>query len=316
MKRYKVWLCAVLILVCAVALFACGGEEDKTYKVDFIVDKEVYATAEGGALGCELPEEPTLTCRNFLGWFYSASGGERFSPNTEISADTTVYAVFEVAHDYAYVIHQPTCEDGGYTEFSCRVCGDEYVGDYTEPKGHSYTETRHEPTCTQNGSVLYACACGDRYTEELPMAEHSYDAVVTPPTVKDGGYTTFICNSCGFSYRGEFTNPIEHEHDFEESHTAPTCDTQGYTTYTCTLCGFSYNDNFTDVLGHIFESEVVPPTDVAQGYTVFTCTGCGFSYIGDYTDVHSHTYKTEVKEPTCTERGYTVLDLLETQGIQ
>ena len=45
-------------------------------------------------------------------------------------------------------------------------------------------------------------ACGDILTEqeETPALEHNYDAVVTPPTATEQGYTTHTCSNCGDSY--------------------------------------------------------------------------------------------------------------------
>ena len=35
-------------------------------------------------------------------------------------------------------------------------------------------------------------------------AEHSYESIVTPPTLTDDGYTTYTCTYCGDSYETDF----------------------------------------------------------------------------------------------------------------
>ncbi|MBR3588722.1 MAG: dockerin type I repeat-containing protein [Clostridia bacterium] len=37
---------------------------------------------------------------------------------------------------------------------------------------------------------------------------HDYNAVVTPPTTQEGGYTTYTCTLCGHSYKDDFTEII------------------------------------------------------------------------------------------------------------
>jgi len=38
-------------------------------------------------------------------------------------------------------------------------------------------------------------------------AEHSYISSVTAPTITTEGYTTYVCDSCGYSYVGDYTKP-------------------------------------------------------------------------------------------------------------
>ena len=74
---------------------------------------------------------------------------------------------------------------------------------------------------TRNGSVLDGVipimfhtggSSGDPYyyfSVKVPgeVHTHSYTAVVTPPTVTAGGYTTYTC-SCGDSYVSDYTDPL------------------------------------------------------------------------------------------------------------
>ena len=120
----------------------------------------------------------------------------------------------------------PTCDKMGYTTYTCSVCGDSYVGNYTDALDHHYTsEVTKEPTCTEEGVKTFTCSeCGKSYTEAIPTVAHRYEAVVT----------------------------------------APTCDKMGYTTHTCSRCGDSYVDSETPALGHKYAAYTDIPTDWAK----------------------------------------------------
>ena len=45
-------------------------------------------------------------------------------------------------HNYQPLVTEPTCEAGGYTTYTCTLCGDSYVGEYTDPVDHSYEDGR------------------------------------------------------------------------------------------------------------------------------------------------------------------------------
>lgn len=46
-----------------------------------------------------------------------------------------------------------------------------------------------------------------------------------------------------------------HTHDYEAVITPPTCTEQGYTTHNCKTCGDSYIDTYVDSLGHTYDSD-------------------------------------------------------------
>ena len=65
---------------------------------------------------------------------------------------------------------------------------------------HNYTETiTVEATCETDGEATYTCDCGDTYTEAIDkITEHSFNAVVTPPTCTEDGLTNGeSCQECG-----------------------------------------------------------------------------------------------------------------------
>ncbi|MBQ5791372.1 MAG: dockerin type I repeat-containing protein, partial [Clostridia bacterium] len=65
-------------------------------------------------------------------------------------------------HTYIATVTPPTCEEGGYTTYTCR-CGDSYTDDPTAPAGHSYGEW----IMTEPGVEAHTCsACGKTETRK------------------------------------------------------------------------------------------------------------------------------------------------------
>ena len=65
--------------------------------------------------------------------------------------------------------------------------------------------------------------------------EHSYTAVVTPPTCTEKGYTTHTC-SCGHSYVDTYTDALGHAWDGGKVTKPATATETGIKTFTCTRC--------------------------------------------------------------------------------
>ena len=117
-----------------------------------------------------------------------------------------------IAHSYEAVVTAPTCTEGGFTTYTCTVCGDSYVDDETDALGHNYEATVTAPTCTEGGFTTYTCTvCDDSYVDDYTdVIAHSYEAVVTAPTCTEGGFTTYTCTVCGDSYVGDETAALGH----------------------------------------------------------------------------------------------------------
>ena len=88
--------------------------------------------------------------------------------------------------------------------------------------------------------------------------EHSYTAVVTPPTCTEKGYTTHTC-SCGDSYVDTYVDALGHDWDSGTVTKQPTATETGVRTYTCTRC-------------HETKTESIPvvSVDVTQMFTDVT----------------------------------------------
>ena len=91
----------------------------------------------------------------------------------ELSRETVT--VDALGHDYAAVVTEPTCLDGGYTTFTCTRCGDSFVDNEIDALGHAWDEGTvvTEPTETEPGVKRYTCTrCGAVRDEEIPAEPH------------------------------------------------------------------------------------------------------------------------------------------------
>lgn len=151
-----------------------------------------YVAALGHSLERELIA-PTCTSEGYT--VYSCK-------NCEYSYDSDHIAPLE--HSFCIEIIPPTCTAEGYTAYSCENCEYTYISNYVG-KGHEYTvSSSEEPTCTEEGYTTYTCVCEDSYTIIASPLGHSFTLTTISPTVSEMGYTEYQCESCGYSYVGNY----------------------------------------------------------------------------------------------------------------
>jgi len=124
-------------------------------------------------------------------------------------------ALFE-GHYFATCIHDyevssvinPTCEEQGYTIYTCSICGDEYAGSYTPALGHDWGEwvITTPATCGANGVETRVCGndLAPIQTRVIPAMGHNYVpmSVTTSSTnLQDKTTVTItvygVCANCG-----------------------------------------------------------------------------------------------------------------------
>ena len=128
------------------------------------------------------------------GWYYG-------------TVDTSAIEFYEEGGDMTQVNRIMFFIGAGKTVY---IDGITYTANETECKHENTTTTTVESTCTVAGSVTVTCDdCGEVVsTEELPLADHAYESVVTPPTTTSQGYTTHTCSVCGDSYQDNIKNML------------------------------------------------------------------------------------------------------------
>ena len=131
---------------------------------------------------------------------------------------------------------------------------------YTTDTSVSVTIKRRELHCNVTvdaSNTKYASYSSSSYASFrcVEAHEHSYTAVVTPPTCTEKGYTTHTC-ACGDSYVDTYVDALGHAWDNGKVTKEPTATETGIRTYTCTRC-------------HETKTESIPAVsvDVTQMFT-------------------------------------------------
>ena len=134
---------------------------------------------------------------------------------------------------------------------------------YTTDTSVSVTIKRRELHCdvtVDARNTKYASYSSSSYASFrcVEAHEHSYTAVVIPPTCTEKGYTTHTC-SCGHSYVDTYTDALGHAWDSGKVTKQPTATETGIKTFTCTRCSATKTETipagscpsagFTDVPG-------------------------------------------------------------------
>jgi len=85
------------VLLCMMLLLLISCNANSEFKLNFIVDGEVYATLMTDGTGnITLPEEPSKNGYTFVGWFFDDKKWEKpFSKNSSIDGNVNVYAKWE-----------------------------------------------------------------------------------------------------------------------------------------------------------------------------------------------------------------------------
>ncbi|MCC8044259.1 MAG: Ig-like domain-containing protein [Clostridiales bacterium] len=219
-------------------------------------------------------------------------------------------------HDWEYSDKiAATCNDQGYTLYTCSICGKTKKEDYVNALGHDY-----EWKANNNGTHTGTCTrCGKQVSE---YCSEYYKDYVTKPTCVEKGYTSHICSKCGYVLVDTYLDPLGHNyvwtnngdgtcsgictrdsshvvtqsHDYETIVVDPTCTTSGYTAHICKDCSYEVDDDYVAATGHDY---------------AYTSNGNG-THTGVCKNNPSHTTKanctheTTVVAPTCEEQGYTL----------
>ncbi len=174
-------------------------------------------------------------------------------------------------HDYVAVTTLPTCTEGGYTVYTCSVCGDSYVSDYTEALGHSYGAweiygyTEDEFSCT----LKRVCSHDSAHTEiyrlpALNKTDYVYTETQAAACESDGS-ARYAITIDGQTFIFSVVIPaLGHDYGEWEISASPTSTTEGILIRTCKRDP-SYTE--TVVLPELNETDYV--------YTVSLPATCG-----------------------------------------
>ena len=121
-----------------------------------------------------------------------------------------------------------TYEESGLQERSCTVCG--YKQTEAIPvleKTVVYSnEWKHDATYHWHEAI-------DDSTDIINHDFHDFDLTVTEATCTEDGFTTFVCKTCGYSFRANYVEALGHTYDRFEMIIEPTEETIGYASLIC-----------------------------------------------------------------------------------
>ena len=207
----------------------------------------------------------------------------------------------------------PTCTSEGYTIYECNeVPGLTYKGNFTDKTPHTYDEgvVTKEATIYEKGVKTFTCsACGDTYTEDIPMVEktwHKGDTVA--PTCTEQGYTVYICDQdTTLTENRDFVDALDHDWGEGVVTKAATCTEDGEKTFTCSRDGATKTEVIPAV-GHKWDDGIVttPATCEASGVKTYKCLndGCTETKTEEIAALgHNYDDGVVTTKPTYTENG-------------
>lgn len=176
-------------------------------------------------------------------------------------------------HSYTSSVITPTCTKGGYTTYTCSVCGDNYTSDEVASLGHTggVANCKDKAICE---------TCGEAYGEinadnhKTIVIDKAVEATCSAAGLTEGSH----CDACGTVIKQQTETPKLY-HSYESKVTEATCTEDGYTTFTCAICGHSYISEQTDKMGHNFGDwyEVTSATCEKEGLEQRDCSECDYS---------------------------------------
>ena len=189
-------------------------------------------------------------------------------------------------HSYEKVVTAPDCNNGGYTTYTCSVCGDNYTSDHVDPAGHdTVVDEAVAPTCTETGLTKgsHCATCGATLIaqEEVPALGHTevIDEAKAPTCTETGKTEGKHCDRCGeVTVAQEEVPALGHNEVIDEAK-APTCTETGKTEGKhCSVCSEVLTaQEEVPALGHSHgDWEVTKnPTYTETGSQSKTCSVCG-----------------------------------------
>lgn len=215
------------------------------------------------------------------------------------------------SEDYHNFVHSetidPTCTEDGYDVLVCEHCDEQMTDNPKKAKGHkmsAWTETK-TPTCTEIGEEVRSCQNCDLTEARDVSSRHTYDmsnGVVTDPTCRDKGYTTYTCTLCGHTYDDKYVQTIPHEYSDWFVTALGDCENEREESRQCRLCG-EYERRYLGYR-HVSKMIYVSPTCAVDGYTAYECQLCGHIEIDSTISAHHEFGEWGFyKAPSCETEG-------------
>ncbi len=226
--------------------------------------------------------------------------------------------------DNSGVTTEPTCEEKGYTTYTCSECGYSYNDNEVAALQHDYSAWQPDPD--KPGWHFKVCQNDPTHIVE---EECAFDEVTQVANCTQSGYTEHTCSVCQYSYKDNEQDALGHsfgdwQHDdetdshhrectkcgaedelngacdYQETYVEPTCTDDGYTDMVCKVCSHGKKqEDDGSALGHAWIKEEYESDGRGTMTHSRECNKCGFI------DTQSCTYYDEVHDPDCITKGET-----------
>ena len=313
----------------------CGGKSDEA---DHIPGAEATETSAQLCTVCAFVIEPIKnhthapaqtivakapTCESAGNIaYYICDCGEWYADEGCTNAISNHQSVIVVALKHSYVgeITAPTCEERGYTTYTCsrEGCGKSYEGSYVAPLGHTIvTIPGTAATCTvagiTDGSNCSVCQKVLVAQEEIPATGHTEEtlAAVDPTCTTNGLTAGTKCSVCNEILVAQEEISATGHTIMEAPGIGATCTTPGSTSSeSCIVCREIIKPSEEiPATGHTVETlAAVDPTCTTTGLTEGTkCSVCNEILVAqEVIPTIAHTEETVPgTSASCTETGLT-----------
>ncbi len=205
--------------------------------------------------GCETTGVKTYTCTNT-------------NCNTERKTKTESVAATGHSWNAGEVTTEATCAHAGVRTFTCinEHCGTvqatrteviEKLTVHTWNKGDVTTVAG----CTTAGIRTYTCTvCGEKKTDRIPSAGHSYITQTQAATCTEAGKKTTVCSVCGNVSKTETIAATGHRFNGGIITQVATTTNTGVKTYTCTTCRITKTETIAKLPTKPAEEQTSTPT--------------------------------------------------------
>ena len=229
---------------------------------------DTYVDPIGHSYDSEITKPATCTEKGVM--TYTCSCGDSYTEDIPL-----------VAHQLSHMTEDPTCTKPGAEYDICTECGNRFNEKGIKATGHSYVPAvTKEVSCTEKGEMTYTCSCGDSYKIYFgtPTGHNYLCEVTVPASCTEKGIKTYICEGCGDRYTEEIDVA---DHTLTHVVNNASCTANGTEYDICSECGNIFNEKEIAATGHSYIPAVTKEASCTEkGEMTYTCS-CGDSYTED-----------------------------------
>ena len=248
---------------------------------------------------------------DYIARFYTMNGGSQDTPDTPDTPSCT--------HNYNAVVTAPTCTAGGFTTYSCTLCGHSYIGNQTSETGHNYVNG----TCSKCGATQ---PTGTTATITFGADKANRVTFTTSQQVwKQNGITVTNDKASASSNVADYSNPVRF---YQGSNVTIEYPNMTKVEIDCTDLDTKYVDSWLNVTGAtatksngivtiVFDSPVnsLTYTGLAKQSRAYSITVYAEAQSQPQECQHTNTTVVDAVAVTCTTAGHTGKTVCQDCGV-